>query len=191
MAIWKPIIRAEAERLTPQLRVADYTQAIMDLGATLCTRSRPDCSACPVAGDCRARQLHAVADYPGRKARKAKPLRETTMVLAVSGHTLYLERRPASGIWGGLWSLPEVADGDVDAWCRRVLGCPVDRRESLPTLRHSFSHYDLDIHPVLVRPGTASRKVADTGSATWSRVDAEPPGGMAAPVRKLIDSLKA
>ena len=181
----------DAERHTPQRRVADYTQAIMDLGATLCTRSRPDCAACPVAADCRARQLDSVANYPGRKAKKAKPLRETTMVMAVSGDTLYLERRPSSGIWGGLWSLPEVSDGDVAAWCRQVLGSPVDRWETLPTLRHSFSHYDLDIRPVLVRPGIASRTVADSGSAAWSRLDAEPPGGVAAPVRKLIDSLKA
>jgi A/G-specific adenine glycosylase len=182
---------AAAESHTPQARVAAYTQAVMDLGATLCTRSRPACGACPVGGDCRARQAGKVDSYPGGKPKKARPLKQTTMVLAVSDGAVYLERRPPAGIWGGLWSLPEVADGDVDGWCERVLAGAADERETWATLRHSFSHFDLDIHPVVVRLGAASRKVRDSGNATWARLDAEAPGGVAAPVQKLIDSLKA
>lgn len=181
---------AAAESNTPQVRVAAYTQAIMDLGATLCTRSRPACGACPVGADCRALQADAVADYPGRKPKKARPLRVTTMVLAVSDGAVYLERRPPAGIWGGLWSLPEIADGDVAGWCERVLPGEAEQHEAWATLRHSFSHFDLDIHPVVVRLGAASRKVADSANATWACLDDEAPGGMAAPVRKLIDSLK-
>jgi A/G-specific adenine glycosylase len=179
-----------AERYTPQARVADYTQAMMDLGATLCTRSRPACDACPVAADCRARLLGTIADYPGRRAARCKPLKETTMVLAVHERSLYLERRPPAGIWGGLWSLPEV-DGDaVDDWCRRVLDSAGDTdREAWESLRHSFSHYDLDIHPVVVRVKAGSRKVADDAS-TWYPLDEPPPGGIAAPVQALIDKLK-
>ena len=101
---------ALAEARTPQQRVADYTQAIMDLGATLCTRSKPNCAACPVASDCAARIADDVAAYPGRKPKKAKPLRQTTMVIAVNGAAVFLQRRPPVGIWGGLWSLPEVVD---------------------------------------------------------------------------------
>ena len=184
-ALWQ-----SAERNTPTDRVAAYTQAIMDLGATLCTRSRPGCSACPVQDDCSARQDDTIDQYPGRKPRKAKPLKKTTMVLAVSRDALYLERRPAAGIWGGLWSLPEMQSGDVDSWCQRVLDGGRYDRQTWGTLRHSFSHYDLDIEPVVVRSETSSRKVADSEDATWLQLDSRPPGGVAAPVQKLINLLK-
>jgi A/G-specific adenine glycosylase len=179
-----------AEARTPRERAAEYTQAIMDLGAVLCTRSNPRCDDCPVASDCKARLTGTVADYPGRKPKKARPLRQTTMILALDGDSLYVERRPPSGIWGGLWSLPEVGDGAVDDWCRQTFGNGGTDVEHWSALRHSFSHYDLDIHPVLVRVGSGSRKVADEQAATWYRLGSEPPGGIAAPVQKLIDELR-
>jgi A/G-specific adenine glycosylase len=178
-----------ADDLTPTGRVADYTQAIMDLGATLCTRSRPACADCPVAADCRAFAAGDVDRYPGRKPKREKPLRQTTMLLAVAGNELYLERRPASGIWGGLWSLPETDDDPV-CWCaERLAGEPAETTR-WATLRHSFSHYDLDILPVVLRLDDASRKVHDNDDGQWVALDADPPGGIAAPVRKLIDVLR-
>jgi len=150
-----------AELHTPKAGIAAYTQAIMDLGATVCTRRNPHCDVCPVSEDCQARETGTIDQYPARKPKKTKPLRQTTMVLAVSEDAIYLERRPPAGIWGGL--------------------C---------TLRHSFSHYDLDIQPVVVRIESSSRKVADGGDATWHRLDDSPPGGIAAPVQKLINTLK-
>ena len=179
-----------AERNTPSERVADYTQAIMDLGATVCSRSRPACERCPVASDCEARLRDEIALYPGKKPKKDKPLRQTTMVLAVHADSIYLERRPPSGIWGGLWSLPEIEDGDVAAWCRQRFDSGAEPEPAWNTLRHSFSHYDLDIRPVVVRVHAMSRTVADRDDATWSRLDGDPPGGVAAPVKKLIDLLK-
>ena len=177
-----------SEKLTPDKRIEDYTQAIMDLGATLCTRSLPDCAACPVASDCKARLADNVTGYPGRKPKKAKPLRETTMVIAVNDSAVYLERRPPAGIWGGLWSLPEV--DSVDDWCRQTLDQDAGLVEARDTLRHSFSHYDLDIEPIVVRSDALSRKVADSEDTTWYRLDGDPPGGVAAPVQKLLDLLK-
>ncbi len=183
-ALW-----ALAEERTPEMRVHHYTQAMMDLGATLCTRSRPACSACPVQTDCVAFADGEVERYPGKKPKRDKPLRHTTMVMAVADGELYLERRPASGIWGGLWSLPET-DGDAGAWCRETLsGDPSDRTE-WSTLRHSFSHYDLDIRPVVLRLGDASRTLRDSEDVRWVPLDAELPGGIAAPVKKLIDVLR-
>ncbi len=176
-----------AETRTPTARVGDYTQAMMDLGATLCTRSRPACAMCPVQGDCAALARGEVARFPGSKPKKEKPRRTTTMVLAVADGAVYLERRPASGIWGGLWSLPEVSD--VDDWCAERLAADAVSTESWGTLRHSFSHYDLDIAPVVVRIGAVSSKVADSDDSTWYRPGDAPPGGIAAPVRKLIDTL--
>jgi len=179
-----------AELHTPIERVRDYTQAMMDLGATVCKRSSPDCSACPVRGDCQALLKDAIERYPGRKTKTSKPLRQTTMVLAVDDRAVYLERRPAAGIWGGLWSLPELADGELGEWCRQILNSRDHTIESWDTLRHSFSHYDLDIRPVVVRVAASSRKVADGDDSTWHRIDESPPGGIAAPVQKLINTLK-
>ena len=179
-----------AERRTPHRNVASYTQAMMDLGATLCTRSRPRCGECPVNEDCRARLEDTIDLFPGRKPKKERPLRSTTMVLAVHDGSVYLERRPPAGIWGGLWSLPELANDDVGRWCQETLDVPGNGAEAWNTLRHSFSHYDLDIRPVVVRIAASSRRVADGEGVTWHRLDQSPPGGIAAPVRKLIDSLK-
>lgn len=189
-----------AEDLTPMRRVGAYTQAIMDLGATVCTRTKPDCAACPVGDDCQARLADAIAQYPGRKPRKIKPLKRTTMVIAVNDDAVYLERRPAAGIWGGLWSLPEVTNDEGDArdvidWCRQVLNCHGNGVETWDILRHSFSHYDLEISPVVVRvvgtSGTVANRVSDGDNAAWYRPGDNPPGGIAAPVQKLISELKS
>ncbi len=179
-----------ADRYTPDERVDVYTQAIMDLGASVCVRSNPVCDVCPVGEDCSARAQDAVGQFPGRKAKRTKPLRQTTMILAVSDRAVYLERRPASGIWGGLWSLPELDNENVDDWCMRKLSVPADGSEPWEPLRHSFSHFDLDISPVLVRLASGSSKVADSEDTTWHRLDEMPPGGIATPVRKLINTLK-
>ncbi len=178
-----------AETHTPEERVAAYTQAIMDIGATVCTRTKPDCAGCPVAGDCAALLAGSIDEYPRRKPKKDKPLKRTTMVLAVHDGALYLERRPPSGIWGGLWSLPEVGERTVQDWCRQVLAADSGKTETWEPLRHSFSHYDLDIHPVVVRVNGGSRKAADDDS-TWHSLHTAPPGGIAAPVQKLIDELE-
>ena len=180
---------ALAEQNTPQARVGEYTQAVMDLGATLCTRSKPACDRCPVSQDCVALNTDRVAAYPGRKLKVDKPLKQTTMILASIDGQVYLERRPEAGIWGGLWSLPELGERSVDDWCGEVLGSRAVGTSSWTVLRHSFSHYDLDIQPIVVRIDPSGGKVADT-QATWYRLDDAPPGGIAAPVKKLIDQLK-
>ena len=112
------------------------------------------------------------------------------MLLATTGDSVYLEKRPASGIWGGLWSLPELVNEDASTWSARVLDIGDPEFESWELLRHSFSHYDLDIRPVVVRVAAAPRKVADGDTSTWYRLNDQPPGGIAAPVRKLSDTLK-
>ena len=179
-----------AERNTPHERVADYTQAIMDLGATLCARSKPACARCPVAADCAAHESGSEHDFPGRKPKKDKPLRSTTMVFALRGSHLFLERRPEAGIWGGLWSLPEVNGQGVEDWCLERLGAAPSGMEHWEPLRHSFSHYDLDIRPILVRVAVPLSKVADCDGARWHRLNEELPGGVAAPVKKLIEQLR-
>ena len=180
-----------AERHTPGTRIADYTQAIMDLGATLCTRSRPDCPRCPFARDCRAHAGGRQAELPGRRPkRQERPQKSTVMLLALAGDALWLERRPPRGIWGGLWSLPELdREADVEDWLSRRFGARPASVERWPVLRHSFSHYDLDIRPLAVRLAGRSRTVADADGA-WYPLGRPTGVGMAAPVAKLIDQLE-
>jgi A/G-specific adenine glycosylase len=176
-----------AARHTPRARVAAYNQAMMDLGATVCTRNRPACGACPLNDGCRSSALGRQEDYPGRRAKKAKPRRRTHMALALADGHLYLERRAASGIWGGLWSLPEFdAEGDILDWCERRLAQTPLYVERWAPIRHSFSHYDLDINPVAVRLAGASRSLADGDAGLWYRYGDPPRFGLAAPVRTLI-----
>ncbi len=185
-ALW-----AHAETHTPYTRVNAYTQAMMDLGATLCTRSKPRCDACPLAASCRAHAQGNPLDYPGRMTvAKKTPVRSTTMLLLrdTQGRVL-LEKRPASGLWGGLWSLPQCDDEQslADALAARSLR--EHARAPLPAFRHTFSHFHLDIAPVLVDVRHVRGRVREADGAAW--VDPAAPGtlGLAAPVVKLLATL--
>ena len=128
--------------------------------------------------------------YPGRKPKKEKPLKRASMLLLQSGDAVYLERRPASGIWGGLWGLPEIEDaGDLDEWCSQKLGCKPETVERWETVRHSFTHFDLDILPIAVRVTNDSRRVADDDNRIWYVPGASRNVGLAAPVAGLIGRL--
>ncbi|MGH8224133.1 MAG: NUDIX domain-containing protein, partial [Woeseiaceae bacterium] len=184
-ALWE-----RAERHLPRTRVAAYTQGLMDLGATLCTRAAPACERCPLEAGCEASRAGRQADFPGKKPRAGKPLRRTCMVLACLDGALYLEKRPPAGIWGGLWSLPELGNRDeLPAWCAERLSASPASCDEWPALRHSFSHFDLDIRPLFVRLDRASAMVADDGGR-WMPLAGATDLGLAAPVRRLIDSLR-
>ncbi len=180
-----------AEELTPARRCADYSQAIMDLGAILCTRSRPRCEACPVARDCAARAAGTQADYPGRKPRRALPVKDTVMLLAVAASgEVYLEQRPSAGIWGGLWCFPELASPEEagNACVDRLSLEPLEVTAREP-FRHTFTHFHLDITPVVARlPGTPAAVMASSDRLWYNR--AKPPRvGLAAPVVRLLREL--
>lgn len=186
------VLWEQAERHTPAVRTAAYNQAMMDLGATVCTRSRPACTICPLADRCRACASGCQADYPGRRGARPRPCRHTLMALALFDGRVYLERRAPAGIWGGLWSLPEFAEeADLLAWCETGLSARPERVERWAPLRHSFSHYDLDICPVAVRLSNASRVVADTDDGIWYKYGQAPRFGLAAPVKTLIEKARA
>lgn len=180
---------ALAERHTPDTRVADYTQAIMDLGATVCRRSRPTCEACPVAFNCAARKEGAADRYPTSKPRKALPEKETLMVI-VEDHAgrLLMEQRPPTGIWGGLWSFPECPpDRSLQDWAASELGLALNREQALPAVAHTFSHFRLRIIPVLARADTDGR-IADA-SLRWHPPEAVAGLGLPAPIRRLLEGL--
>jgi A/G-specific adenine glycosylase len=181
-----------ADEHTPQQDVAAYTQAIMDLGATVCIRNNPNCKCCPLRNGCSALALNALKQYPGRREPKEKPLHNTNMLLAHIKNAIYLERRPDKGIWGGLWSLPEIDDAkDVNQWCEHELNVRPAELNYWDTVRHSFTHYDLDIQPISVRLLAQSSKFRDTEDRIWYEVSSPPPGGIATPVSKLIQTLRS
>jgi len=170
---------------TPQQQVAAYTQAMMDLGATVCTRSKPDCPRCPLQTGCQALRLGIATQLPVSKPRKTLPKKQTYMILLYQDDgTVMLQQRQSTGLWGGLWSLPECSDDEaLSAWLQRYGG---ERADQWPTLRHTFSHFHLDITPVLVRAGDAG-SCLDSAGSLWYPLDHSLKLGLAAPVKKLLD----
>ena len=181
-----------AEQHTPTTRIQDYTQAIMDLGATLCRRSQPQCARCPLAATCRAHAQGNAVAYPTRKPRKALPQKYTSMIMIRDprGHVL-LQQRPPAGIWGGLWGFPECApDNDAGAWCRETLGIAVAAEAPWPNLRHSFTHFHLHITPIPARLLGASGKIMEPEGAVWYNLSLPDARGLAAPVKNLLEQLR-
>lgn len=180
-----------AERHTPVQRTNDYTQAIMDLGATLCTRSQPACERCPQQRDCQAFATETQKLYPAAKPRKRLPVRKTTLLVIIdeAGEVL-LERRPPSGIWGGLWSLPELADATPEAWGSQQ-GLVVHGRRYHPMFRHTFSHFHLDITPLELRVcAQPCNTIMEPAGRVWYKLPSITQLGLPAPIRRLLEQLK-
>ena len=178
-----------ADAFTPNTRVGDYTQAMMDLGATVCTSRQPKCSLCPLSSTCLAFQSRRVLELPTPKPRKTTPLRSTTMLIAVNAQReVLLVKRPPVGIWGGLWSLPEWDDAGLplDQWCAERFALRILREYRQPELRHTFSHFQLSIAPIIIEtePLPAVMAAADE---RWYNAQAAKALGLAAPVRILLD----
>ncbi|MGC9385700.1 MAG: A/G-specific adenine glycosylase [Hydrogenovibrio sp.] len=179
-----------ADALTPDTRFDDYAQAMMDLGATLCTRSRPNCQACPIRENCQAWRNGRVAEFPFPKPKTRKPTREVAMLLLqnLSGD-IFLQKRPEKGIWGGLWSFPEAPEAAVSNQIKNKVETDCEARVDLikwPVVKHTFSHYHLMIHPVRV---ARVRSTALTGE--WLSVAEALARGVPAPIRKLIKQLES
>ena len=180
-----------ADRHTPTKRLADYTQAIMDLGATVCKRT-PRCVVCPVTAGCAAYRDGVTADYPAPKPRRNRPQKTIAMLLIRDelGQIL-LEKRPNHGIWGGLWSLPECeVDADIANWCECRLALTVDVESPWPPIRHSFSHYHLDITPVPVRKRGELPMLMEQTDRIWYNPANPDDRGLAAPVKRFIAALR-
>ncbi len=175
--------------LTPHKNTGEFNQAMMDLGATVCTRSKPECGRCPLQKNCQALKTGSPTDWPHKKPKKTKPVRHTLMLLVVKDNAVLLQRRPPSGIWGGLWSLPQFDDIDSLHQFAGVLGqYDIEKTEQWYQVKHSFTHFDLTITPVKIALNRGSgRRIMDEDSMCW--VEDELPGGCAAPVKRLLDKL--
>jgi len=180
-ALWR-----RAEALLPPSGIEIYTQALMDLGATVCLRAAPRCTGCPVAVDCIARRENRIAELPLSRPRRTLPQRAITVLLLERYGEVLVERRPARGVWAGLWSLPELAAGaDAVAHCRRRFAARVAPRPQLPAIEHGFTHFRLTLHPqpcavhawprAAAEPGLLWLPLADVGSAA-----------LPAPIKKLL-----
>ncbi|MFN3234872.1 MAG: A/G-specific adenine glycosylase [Gammaproteobacteria bacterium] len=177
-----------AEENTPKKRVDDYTQAIMDLGATLCVRSRPRCEECPLISTCKAHQAGRVSEYPGKKPKKVIPTKSTTMLVLMNDkNEVLLYKRPASGIWGGLWSLPEVDVKEVASYCQEM-SCHIIKQEALKTFTHTFSHFKLTISPLLVRVKQKGLAAMEKNDLIWYNLSQPVAKGFAAPVKKILEN---
>lgn len=180
-----------ADRHTPSKRIAAYTQAIMDLGAMVCRRSNPECAVCPIKTGCKAKRLGTPKNFPVTPPRKQKPVKTVRMLIIcnASGRIL-LQQRPPVGLWGGLWGFPECTEQNVRRWCRRHLGVDITPGTPWPVLRHSFSHFHLDITPVPARLMRDSGKVMERDGTVWYNLQQPDARGFSAPVKRLLEQLR-
>jgi A/G-specific adenine glycosylase len=177
------------------VQVGAYTQAIMDLGATVCSRSRPACTVCPMSPGCVAALEGRQAELPSPKQKRLRGSREATLLIAETGSegsiAVFVERRPDTGLWGGLWSPPQF-ESEFAAldWCRREIGEPESQAHGLAPIHHAFTHFDLRLNPLRVRcrPNAAVREGADR---LWYRLGDPPRVGLPQPIRQLFERLRS
>jgi A/G-specific adenine glycosylase len=184
-----------AEQQTPVAEVAAYTQAMMDLGATVCTRRNPACERCPLQAHCSARRTATQHQFPGARRRAARRSKRTYMLIARRGrHEVLLLQRPAQGIWGGLWCLPEfAAAADAQQFLAGELGERQPHTRELPAITHAFTHFDLAITPLLSElqdaPADAAA-VGEGGMRLWYNAEQPARIGLPAPVTTLLAALE-
>ena len=180
-----------AERLTPQKNTDQYNQAMMDIGAMLCLKSAPKCQVCPLTQTCES-YLHGMqTDYPEKKPKKLKPSRQTLMLLHKYQDQLLLWRRPPTGIWGGLWSLPEVSSRDeIDDWQRQHLSTTSPSQSIVDQiLKHQFTHFSLDISLAIFELDRLPEKVSDNENMAFVAAEQLPEYGLPTPVKNILGDI--
>jgi A/G-specific adenine glycosylase len=179
-----------AETLLPDGDIEAYTQGLMDLGATVCTRGKPLCHACPVNAECVARREGRTAELPTGRPKKEIPARECEVLLLSRDDAFLLEQRPPSGIWGGLWGLPELVAAESPAAAAARLGFAIDRVARQPALQHVFTHFRLTIVPWTARIVGTLPQVRDAEALRWVASAAIAAAPLPTPVRRLLDEAK-
>lgn len=175
-----------ASDYTPEKNVAAYTQAMMDLGATICTRTKPKCAECPLQKNCIAHQQGHETAYPQRKPRKQLPVKTTIMLLVQNAvGKILLAKQPPTGIWGGLWILPQCStQKDIKTWCA-TQGFTISQQTLLSAFRHTFSHYHLDIQPIKISVTENVHYVREDNRHLW--YNGKQQVGLAAPIKSLLE----
>ncbi len=176
---------------TPNTDVDKYNQAMMDMGAMVCTRSKPKCSLCPIESICVSNKHGNQLDYPGKKPKKAKPVKETWFIMLHHDNQVWLEQRPQSGIWGGLFAFPENSDADIEhaLELRGIQTKHIQAQKTLIAFRHTFSHYHLDITPILIDVSQQPNVIMEADKGLWYNLSQPEQIGLAAPVKQLLETL--
>jgi A/G-specific adenine glycosylase len=177
-----------AENYLPKTNVADYTQALMDLGATVCTLKKPQCMKCPFEKFCLAHANNNETAYPTKKKKSALPTKQIQMLMLFNQDgDILLEQRPPIGIWGGLWSLPECTlDTDIDQWCENNYGFTVETLNVETNIKHTFTHFHLIITPIKLKVLSCNNKIMQDKSIIWYNQNIKKSFGLATPVSKLL-----
>jgi A/G-specific adenine glycosylase len=178
-----------AELLLPVTDIEPYIQGLMDLGATVCTTRAPQCGRCPLQASCAALAQNRVGELPAPRPRRAVPHRRTAMLVLRRGGDVLLQKRPAVGVWGGLWCFPEIESEDDPARvAKRLYACEVADVVRLGILRHGFTHFTLDIQPVVARVSRLAPRAAQPG-VLWMPLEEAIGAAVPVPVRKLLRAL--
>lgn len=173
----------------PLRNVEAYTQGLMDLGNAVCVRGAPRCDACPVALACVARRRGTTGEIPAPRPRKKLPQRYTRMLVLLHAGTVLLEKRPPTGIWGGLWSLPEAGqDANLAQLCAQRYGVKISKHAALAPIAHSFTHFRLEIEPQRIAVASLLPRAASPG-AVWLPIAEALVAAIPTPVRKIIAAL--
>lgn len=179
-----------AQALLPETCIEAYTQGLMDLGASLCSRNRPDCARCPLQSICIAYREQRTTLLPAPKPRKILPERSITMLLLLDSNEILLEKRPPTGIWGGLWSFPEIAvDADIRQEVRQHYGLETELLPAMPALAHTFTHFRLHITPQPLRIIARIPEAIKKGTL-WLDKHKAIEAAIPTPVRKLLEKLQ-
>lgn len=181
-----------AESVLPDSRYHHYTQAMMDLGATLCTRTKPRCDQCPVVSDCLAYAQGRQTEFPGKKPKKELPTKHTTMLIPFLRGSVLMQQRPMSGIWGGLWGFWEFSGRtELDAYIEQnLLVAGPQNSTNLVGFKHTFSHFHLQIEPVVVHLSEPPSKVEESSQSQWFDVQAPINVGLSAPTKKILTTIR-
>jgi A/G-specific adenine glycosylase len=183
------VLWRKAESLLPKKNLAAYTQALMDLGAGVCTRRQPRCPSCPLASECVACNKRLTAVLPAPKPRKSLPRRQTVMLVLQHAGEVLLEKRPPTGIWGGLWCFPEAAPGDhIETMCSQRFGARIGAARNLPQLEHGFTHFRLTIEPRCLRVARLLPRAAEPGHV-WLPLEEAKAAAVPTPVRRILAAL--
>lgn len=180
-----------AKKHTSKKDTNHYNQGIMDLGATICKRTKPQCLLCPLSKECKAHKQGREMDFPYRKKAVARPTREIrVLLLQQNSGKILLERRPPAGIWGGLWGFPECSlDEDITQYCQKHYQVNVLHYENWKIINHQFSHFRLKINPMLLNVNSSTSQIMDSDSRLWYNIADTLPGGVSTPVKTLLEQL--
>lgn len=190
-AIYEKTLWPITDTLTPKKGVASFNQAMMDLGAMVCTRSKPKCDICPIQTSCLAQACSEQANYPQKKPKKVIPEKHTIMVIPRINHQVLMEKRPPTGIWGGLWCFLEISEHKELNNLLRKLNLKARTTIPLDKFRHTFSHFHLDIEPLIIDcEALPAKEIGENSTLQWYNLNTEASVGLAASTQKLIAQLQ-